>query len=89
LTSASRLESSVARPLAAPRPARVEIGPDGLPRALGGTPVEAIREEWIVEDGWWTERPLRRRYLELALADGRNVAVFHDLTTGQWLSQRV
>ena len=27
--------------------------------AVGGVPVEAVREEWVVEDRWWTGRPLR------------------------------
>ena len=30
--------------------------------------VEAIREEWLVEDRWWTSAPLRRHYFELVLA---------------------
>jgi hypothetical protein len=88
LTFTSRLESAVARPLAAPRPAHAELGPEGAPRAVDGVRVEAVREDWIVEDGWWTGRPLRRRYLELALADGRNLVVFGDLSTGRWFSQR-
>ena len=44
--------------------------------------MEAVREEWVVEDRWWTGRPLRRRYFELVLADGRNVTVMRELTTG-------
>ena len=52
--------------------------------------VDAIREEWLVEDRWWTPKPLRRRYFELVLADGRNVVVFHELTgnAGRWFLQR-
>jgi hypothetical protein len=50
--------------------------------------VEAVREEWVVEDRWWTPRPLRRRYFELVLANGRNSVVFRDLVEGKWLSQR-
>jgi hypothetical protein len=50
--------------------------------------VEAVREDWVVEDRWWTARPLRRRYFELVLADGRNTVVFHDLESGAWLTQR-
>ena len=38
--------------------------------------VEAVREEWLVEDGWWTQKPLRSRYFELVLADGSDVVVF-------------
>ena len=51
-------------------------------------PVETVREEWVVEDRWWTPRPLRRRYFELVLDDGRNAVVFHDLMKGRWFAQR-
>jgi hypothetical protein len=59
-----------------------------VPAALGSTPVESVREEWVVEDRWWTGRLLRRRYFELVLADGRNVTVFRDLVRGRWFVQR-
>jgi hypothetical protein len=78
-----------ARRIGTPQPARVEVGPDGRPIAVGRACVEAVREDWVVEDRWWTDEPLRRRYFELVLANGRNMVVFHDLENkGSWLSQR-
>jgi hypothetical protein len=77
----------VARALNAPRPARVRWG-EGLPAEVDGEAVEAMRESWLVEDRWWDERPLRRRYWELISERGRNVVVFHDLDTGRWYVQR-
>ena len=71
-----------------PRATEVRTGADGAPRAVGGVAVEAVREEWAVEDRWWTGDPLRRRYFELALADGRCVVVFRELEGGRWFSQR-
>ncbi len=59
-----------------------------MPAALGGVAVEAVVEDWVVEDRWWTASPLRRRYFELVLADGRDAVVFHDLVDGGWFSQR-
>jgi hypothetical protein len=76
------------RRLATPRTVSVHADGDGVPAILSGTAVEAVREEWMVEDRWWTDRPLRRRYFELALDDGRNAVVFHDLTSGRWFTQR-
>ena len=61
-----------------PQPVRVEAGPDGAPTAVESVAVDAVREEWLVEDRWWTPKPLRRRYFELVLADGRNVVVFRE-----------
>jgi hypothetical protein len=74
--------------LYSPIPASVEAGPGGAPCAVGGVAVEAVREEWLVEDRWWTLAPLRRRYFELALADGRCVVVFRELEDGRWFAQR-
>ena len=75
------------RRLSTPRPARVSVDAVGLPRAVGDAAVEAIAEDWVVEDRWWTGRPLRRRYFELVLADGRNAVVFRDLERGKWFAQ--
>lgn len=50
--------------------------------------VESVLEEWVVEDRWWTGRPLRRRYFECVLENGRNVVVFHDLVQRRWFEQR-
>jgi hypothetical protein len=72
-----------------PRPARVRADGTGVPVAVGSVVVEAVREEWLVEDRWWTPRPLSRRYFELALADGRCVVVFREpAEDGRWFSQR-
>ena len=76
------------RQLGAPRPAVVRLGRQGQPVALGAVPVEAVREEWLVEDRWWTHRPLRRRYFELVLSNGRNTVVFLDLRSRRWFEQR-
>jgi hypothetical protein len=76
------------RRIGAPIPAAVRADAQGLPEAVSGARVEAVREEWVVEDLWWAGIPLRRRYFELVLADGRNVVVFRDLEGGGWYAQR-
>lgn len=76
------------RRLGDPEPAAVAADDRGVPVALGPAPVDSVREEWVVEDRWWTGRPLRRRYFELVLSSGRNVVVFHDLIGGRWFMQR-
>lgn len=76
------------RGLYAPRPVRVFMSPQGFPRLVAGIAVEAVREEWLVEDRWWTPAPLRRRYLELVLGSGRCTVVFCDLVDGRWYEQR-
>jgi hypothetical protein len=76
------------RRLGAPEPAAIAGDERGVPIALGPAPVDSVREEWVVEDRWWTGRPLRRRYFELVLVNGRNVVVFRDLVGGGWFLQR-
>jgi hypothetical protein len=71
-----------------PRQVKVAVGAGGMPETIGRAAVEAVREEWLVEDRWWTGRPLRRRYLELVTAEGANRVVFCDLESGRWFAQR-
>ncbi len=79
---------SAARQLYAPEPVAMRTDRRGLPAALAGSAVEAISEDWVVEDRWWTDRPLHRHYYELVLANGRSLTVFHDLRAGRWYCQR-
>jgi hypothetical protein len=71
----------------APRPIAVSA-PAGRPLLVGGRRVEFIREQWLVEDRWWSGSPLRRHYLDLVLAGGRCSVVFRDLETKRWFEQR-
>jgi hypothetical protein len=74
--------------LGRPRPAEIRAGGDGVPVAFGAVRVDSVLEDWLVEDRWWTDRPVRRRYLELVLESGRCVLVFRDLISGRWFTQR-
>jgi hypothetical protein len=76
------------RRLYVPRRVVVETGERDVPRAVEGIAVEAVREEWVVEDRWWTSHPLGRHYFELALADGRNLVVFRSIVSRRWYRQR-
>jgi len=76
------------RRLDEPRPVRVRADRRGRPLVVDGRRVEAVRESWLVEDRWWTERPLRRRYWEVVTADGRDLVVFRELVVGGWFAQR-
>jgi len=75
------------RRLYAPRGVAVEVDAEGVPTAVAGVGVAAVREEWLVEDRWWTLRRLWRHYFELALVDGSNVVVFRN-SSGRFYRQR-
>jgi hypothetical protein len=76
------------RRLAEPQHVAVRAAHDGRPEAIDGRAVEAVRESWLVEDRWWTDMPLRRRYWEVVTADGRNLVAFRDLVRGRWFMHR-
>jgi len=66
----------------------VLVGDGGRPLSVDGREVEAIRESWLVEDRWWTDQPLRRRYWEVVTVCGRCRVVFRELRDGRWYGQR-
>ena len=80
-------DSRAARRLNEPRPVHV-AAEEGIPTAVARVPVFQIREEWRVVDRWWTAAPVRRRYFDLVLATGENVAVFEDEEGRGWLRQK-
>ncbi len=79
--------AKLSRRLYRPRTVRIESDRDGVPVSISGTRVECVREQWLVEDGWWTTEVLRRRYFELLLVDGQNAVVFRNLIDGRWFIQ--
>jgi hypothetical protein len=72
------------RRLAVPRRVSVTAAGDGQPELVADRAVDSVRESWLVEDRWWTDRPLSRRYWEVVTTCGRNEVVFHDLVSGRW-----
>jgi hypothetical protein len=76
------------RRLYAPQRVAVRTDPRGVPMQVDGAAVESVREEWLVEDRWWTPQPLRRHYFELATADGRALTVFRPAGRRRWYRQR-
>ena len=85
-TTRSQARVSTPRALNLPRAAQVHTS-NGVPVQVDGERIDALRESWLVEDRWWTEHPLRRRYWELVSVRGRNLIVFHDLCAGGWFTQ--
>jgi hypothetical protein len=69
-------------------PATVRADGRGRPLAVDGRAIDAVRESWLIEDRWWTDAPLRRRYWEVVTVTGRDLVVFRDLEVGAWFRQR-
>jgi hypothetical protein len=76
------------RRLGDPRTARVQADGEGTPTLVDDQPVAHVRESWLIEDRWWTDEPLHRRYWELVSQSGRDIVVFRDLLGGGWFRHR-
>ena len=74
---------TLTRTIGGPRRAAVRCESGGLPVAVAGRSVECVRDEWRVDEAWWTARPVHRRYFELVLRGGADVVVFADRRTGR------
>jgi hypothetical protein len=70
---------SSAKRLGLPVPVQVRADARGRPLTVDGRRVEAVRESWLVEDRWWTDAPVRRRYWEVVTGDGRCLVLFREL----------
>lgn len=82
------MSPSGSRRLALPQEIVVLAGTGGRPLVVDRHEVVSVRESWLIEDRWWTDRPLRRRYWEVVTIDGRDLVVYRDLQDGRWYSHR-
>jgi len=66
------------------------VSPTGLPHAVASDgrrrPVIAVRDDWLVQDRWWTDAPVDRHYFELVIEPGRRILVFQDMRSGRWFT---
>lgn len=77
------------RALGAPRAVTVVCAPGGVPRSLAidgrrSHGVAAVRDDWLVQDLWWTDRAVDRHYFELVLDSGRLVVVYREAADAAW-----
>lgn len=74
-----------------PQPLDVSVRPDGAPgqvRVRGrARRVEAVRERWRIDEGWWRAKPISRMYWRLVLDNGHQITLYQDLDDRTWWSQ--
>lgn len=79
------------RSLNEPRPIEARADDDGCPVVVRGERVIAVDETWRIDEGWWREWPVSRRYWRLRLEGERTIVVFRDLLARKdegWFEQR-
>ena len=50
--------------------------------------VTSIEDVWEIEDEWWRQRPISRRYYRVLLKDGSGMTLFRDLLNSLWYEQK-
>ena len=50
--------------------------------------IASIDDLWQVDDEWWRERPISRRYYQVTTQDDRRLTIFRDQLNAQWHWQR-
>ncbi len=80
------------RPLNLPTPITVEEDSRGRPLALTlrgrRVDVTSIDDLWKIDEEWWRETPIIRKYYQVTTEDGRSITLFQDRLTGAWSLQR-
>ncbi|MDA1129354.1 MAG: hypothetical protein O2913_11745 [Chloroflexi bacterium] len=71
------------RPTRSHRPAQQSENPAHKPLAIA-----SINDLWQVDDEWWRERPISRRYYQITTQTDRRLTIFQDQTNAQWYLQK-
>ena len=50
--------------------------------------IVSIDDLWEIDEEWWREKPIARRYYQVTTGDGRRIIIFRDLMEGGWCCQR-
>lgn len=78
------------RSVGVPAPVRVVATPAGIPHAvlLDGRRrrVLAVRDDWRIQDRWWTDAPVDRHYFEVVVEPGRLVVIYRERPSGDWFA---
>jgi hypothetical protein len=79
------------RPLNPLRPIRVSADTAGRPqRVYLRRPLKVMRieDQWSIDDEWWREKGISRKYYVCLLDDGSKLALVYDLLGKKWYTQK-
>ena len=79
------VEDSAERPISITLPPARSSRPVQRGRSLTITSIDDL---WQVDDEWWRERPISRRYYQVTTQDERRLTIFRDQLSGQWHWQK-
>ena len=73
------------RPTRSRRPAQQQQIQNPKPAAQK---ITVINDLWQVNDEWWRERPISRRYYQITTQNDRRLTIFQDDLNGSWYWQK-
>ena len=91
------VEDSAGRPAAVDIPLTINSRPTFSRRLaqqqpssskLGAQKITAINDLWQVNDEWWREYPISRRYYQITTQNDRRLTIFQDGMNGNWYWQK-
>ena len=91
------VEDSAGRPAALDRPLAINSRPTFSRRLAQQQPsssklvaqkITAINDLWQVNDEWWREYPISRRYYQITTQNDRRLTIFQDGMNGNWYWQK-
>ncbi|HUG36582.1 MAG TPA: hypothetical protein VML54_06500 [Candidatus Limnocylindrales bacterium] len=47
-----------------------------------------MQDRWRIDDEWWREHPISRRYFNVLLVDDTLLTIYHDETANAWFEQK-
>ncbi len=50
--------------------------------------IASINDLWQVDDEWWREHPISRRYYQVTTQDEQRLTIFRDQLNGSWYWQK-
>ena len=85
------IEDSVGRPAAITIPLAINhrLAQQQLTNAkIVAQKITAINDLWQVNDEWWREYPVSRRYYQITTQSDRRLTIFKDDLNGHWYCQK-
>ena len=83
--------SSLIRSLNLPALIQVEEDSQQQPLAINlqrrRLEVASVDDLWEIDEEWWRENPIVRRYYQVTTEDDRPMTIFRDLVSGEWYRQ--
>ncbi len=87
------VENNLERPISVTLPSSIsdrsrQPSLETKPLSLTNLVITSINDLWQVDDEWWRERPISRRYYQITTQQDRRLTIFKDQLHAQWYWQK-